>query len=96
MVYLTLHDAQAAVLGGRPVVTAVVTSGVPSVVPDGLITLTNHGVVDGTLASLSGALRTIRQSRTIMWVVAAVIILALVYVSALQRVRDFAVLKALG
>jgi putative ABC transport system permease protein len=32
----------------------------------------------------------------LMWVVAVIIIAALIYVSALQRVRDFAVLKALG
>jgi putative ABC transport system permease protein len=31
-----------------------------------------------------------------MWVIAAIIVAALIYVSALQRVRDFAVLKALG
>ncbi len=31
-----------------------------------------------------------------MWIVAAIIIAALLYVSALQRLRDFAVLKALG
>ena len=31
-----------------------------------------------------------------MWLVAAIIVAALLYVSALQRVRDFAVLKALG
>jgi putative ABC transport system permease protein len=31
-----------------------------------------------------------------MWVIAAVIIAALVYVTALDRTRDFAVLKALG
>ena len=96
MVYVTLHDAQAALLGGSQVVTAVVTSGVPKTVPAGLITLTNHQVVDKTLATMSGALGTITTSRTIMWFVAAIIIIALVYVSALQRVRDFAVLKALG
>jgi putative ABC transport system permease protein len=96
MVYVTLHDAQAALLGGSQVVTAVVTSGVPSAVPAGLITLTNAQVVDKTLSAMSGALGTIKTSRTIMWGVAAIIIVALVYVSALQRVRDFAVLKALG
>jgi putative ABC transport system permease protein len=31
-----------------------------------------------------------------MWAIAAIIVAALIYVSALQRVRDFAVLKALG
>lgn len=96
MTYVTLHDAQAALLGGRHVVTGVVTSGVPSAVPAGLITLTNRQVEDETLATLSSAVGSIKQSRTMMWVVAAIIIAALVYVSALQRVRDFAVLKALG
>lgn len=96
MTYVTLHDAQAALLGGRDVVTAVVTDGIPAVVPAGLIALSNDRVEDETLETLSGAVGSIKQSRTMMWVVAAIIIAALVYVSALQRVRDFAVLKALG
>jgi putative ABC transport system permease protein len=96
MTYLTLHDAQTALLGGRAVVTAVVTTGIPASVPAGLVALTNGKVEDETLATLSGAVGSIKQSRTMMWVVAAIIIAALVYVSALQRVRDFAVLKALG
>ena len=31
-----------------------------------------------------------------MWAVATIIVAALIYVSALQRTRDFAVLKAVG
>jgi putative ABC transport system permease protein len=31
-----------------------------------------------------------------MWIIAAVIVAALVYVTALERTRDFAVMKALG
>jgi putative ABC transport system permease protein len=96
MGYLTLHDAQAALLGGRPVVTAVVTSGVPATVPTGLTALTNRQVESGTLAALASAVSSIDKSRSMMWVIAAIIVAALVYVSALQRVRDFAVLKALG
>jgi putative ABC transport system permease protein len=38
----------------------------------------------------------IKSARVLMWVVAVIIIAAVIYVSALQRVRDFAVLKALG
>jgi putative ABC transport system permease protein len=96
MTYVTLHDAQTALLGGRGVITAIVTSGVPGTLPPGLISLTDRQVEDATLETLSGAVGSIKQSRTMMWVVAAIIIAALVYVSALQRVRDFAVLKALG
>jgi putative ABC transport system permease protein len=96
MAYMTLHDAQAALLGGRPVVTAVVTTGVPQSVPDGLVALTNRQVDHETLATLASGVSSIEKSRTMMWVIAVIIVAALIYVSALQRVRDFAVLKALG
>jgi putative ABC transport system permease protein len=96
MAYLTLRNAQSALFGGRPVVTAIVTSGVPRSVPAGLEALTARQVEDHTLATLASGVASIKNSRTLMWVVAAIIIAALIYVSALQRVRDFAVLKALG
>ena len=38
----------------------------------------------------------INNSKLFMWVIAAVIVASLVYVTALERTRDFAVLKALG
>lgn len=38
----------------------------------------------------------IGNSRAFMWVIAVFIVAALVYVTALERTRDFAVLKALG
>jgi putative ABC transport system permease protein len=93
---MPLPDAQATLLGGRPIVTAVVTHGVPATVPDGLVALSNGEVEDATLSTLSTAVASIDKSRTMMWVIAVIIVAALVYVSALQRVRDFAVLKALG
>jgi putative ABC transport system permease protein len=94
--YMTLTDAQATLLGGRPVVTAVVTKGVPASVPAGLVSLSTSKVESSTLSSLSSAVSSIGKSRTMMWIIAAIIVAALIYVSALQRVRDFAVLKALG
>ena len=38
----------------------------------------------------------IDDTRTLMWIVAAVIVASMLYVAALERKRDFAVLKALG
>jgi putative ABC transport system permease protein len=96
MAYMTLRDAQTALFGGRPIVTAVVTKGTPQSVPPGLEVLTTRTVESQTLATLASGVTSIKNSRTLMWVVAAIIIAALIYVSALQRVRDFAVLKALG
>lgn len=94
--YLSLPDAQATLLGGRPVVTAVVTKGVPKSVPAGLAIQTDDRVENASLDALSSAVASIKKSRSLMWVIAVIIVAALIYVSALQRVRDFAVLKALG
>jgi putative ABC transport system permease protein len=96
ILYMSLHDAQALGLGGAPLVTAVVTQGIPTTVPPGLEVLSNQAVEQSDLAHLSGAISSINNSKIMMWLVAAIIVAALLYVSALQRVRDFAVLKALG
>jgi putative ABC transport system permease protein len=96
ILYTTLHDAQDLALGGRPLVTAVVTQGVPGRTPPGLHLLTDTQVEQSALASMATAVSSVNNSKVLMWAIAAIIIAALLYVSALQRVRDFAVLKALG
>ncbi len=96
IVFMPLRDAQVLALGGRPLITAVVTRGIPSRVPAGLTVLTSSEIEHDNLTPLAGAVSSIDSFKFIMWVVAAIIVAALLYVSALQRVRDFAVLKALG
>lgn len=96
VMYVTLRDSQRIGLGGLPLITAVVTKGTPKIVPAGLQSLSNPTIESSTLATLDSAISSIKNSRTMMWVVATIIVAALVYVSALQRVRDFAVLKAIG
>jgi putative ABC transport system permease protein len=96
ILYTTLHDAQVLALGGRLLVTAVVTQGVPSRTLPGLDVLTDTQVEQSALASMATAVSSVNNSKVLMWAIAAIIIAALLYVSALQRVRDFAVLKALG
>ncbi|HMK63285.1 MAG TPA: ABC transporter permease [Acidimicrobiales bacterium] len=95
-VYVSLSDAQRIVFGGRPLVSAVLTEGVARHVPPGLAVLSNQQVEQASLAQMAQAKSSISNSRTFMWFIAAVIVAALVYVSALERTRDFAVLKALG
>jgi putative ABC transport system permease protein len=96
ILYMPLRAAQEVALGGRPLVTAVVTAGTPTKAPAGLEILGNDRVEHQTLETLASAVSSIKNTRTLMWVVATIIVAALIYVSALQRVRDFAVLKALG
>ena len=96
IVFMPLGDAQQLTFGGRPLINDVVTRGVPSQVPAGLVVLTTPEIEHDNLTPLAGAIASINSFKYLLWVVAAIIVAALLYVSALQRVRDFAVLKALG
>jgi putative ABC transport system permease protein len=95
-VYVVLTDAQAVAFGGRPLVSAILVGGTVHGSPAGLTAVTNEQMESQSLAAMSSAVSSIENSRSFAWVIAAVIVAALVYVSALERTRDFAVLKALG
>ncbi|HTT85898.1 MAG TPA: ABC transporter permease [Acidimicrobiales bacterium] len=95
-VYVTVGAAQDVVFGGRPLIGAVITSGVPRRLPPGLGIHTNAQVESASLKQLSSAVSSINNSKGFMWAIAAIIVAALVYVTALERTRDFAVMKALG
>jgi putative ABC transport system permease protein len=58
--------------------------------------MSNTQVENRSLAQMASAVSSIDNSRSFAWVIAAVIVAALVYVTALERTRDFAVMKALG
>jgi putative ABC transport system permease protein len=96
VVYMSLATVQRAVTGGRPLITAVVTTGTPTAVPAGLVVLTPTEVVTDTVSALGGAVASIDNTRSLMWIIAAAIVASMLYVAALERKRDFAVLKALG
>ena len=53
-------------------------------------------VAQSVLEPLDGAVASIDLVRALLWMVAAIIVGAVVYLSALDRQRDFAVLKAVG
>jgi putative ABC transport system permease protein len=94
--YVTVGDAQDAVFGGRPLVNAVLTTGVPATLPPGLLRQSNSQIEQASVVQMAAAVSSIENLRSFMWLIAAVIVAALIYVTALERTRDFAVLKALG
>ena len=96
LVYMTLPAAQRAVTGGKPLITAIATAGIPAAVPAGLVVLSPSTVVTATVSQLRSAVGSIDNTRWLMWLVAAAIVASMLYVAALERKRDFAVLKALG
>jgi putative ABC transport system permease protein len=96
IVYMTVPALDRVMAGGRPLVTAVAVRGVPTHVPAGLVVLAPSAVIADTMGQLKSAQSSINSTRWLMWIIAAVIVAAMLYVAALERKRDFAVLKALG
>jgi putative ABC transport system permease protein len=95
-VTVSLRLAQRLGLEGRRLATAIVVKGRPARVPSGLTLLENSEVAKDLERPIVQAKDTISFIRILLWLVAAGIIGAIVYLSALERVGDFAVLKAIG
>jgi putative ABC transport system permease protein len=96
IVFVTLRDAQEIAFEGRPLATTIVTQGRPRRPPADFQVVSNEQVRADLLQPLDGAKSAIDTVRVLMWLVAVAIIGAVVYLSALERLRDFAVLKAVG
>jgi putative ABC transport system permease protein len=95
-VFAALTDVQALAFSGQSLVTAVVTEGVPTSVPAGMRLLTNSEVLNDARRPMKAGLQTVEFINLLLWLIAAGIVGSIVYLSALERMRDFAVLKAVG
>ena len=96
VVFLGEREAQELGFDGRPLANAIVVRGERPRVGEEYAVLSNADVRTDLLNPIQGATQAIDVMRVLMWIVAAVIIGAVTYLSALERVRDFAVLKAVG
>ncbi len=95
-VFMPLEDAQQLSFAGQPLASAVVTEGVPRGKLPGLRILTNEEVASDLQRPTQSGKQSINFIQVLLWIVAAGIIALIVYLTALERVRDFAVLKATG
>jgi len=95
-VFLTLFDAQLVAFAGQPVASAIAVSGMPAQLPLGLVALSKQAARDDLLRALAQAQSTLSLIAVLLWVVAAMIVGSVIYVSVLERQRDFAVFKATG
>jgi putative ABC transport system permease protein len=96
LVHLRLADAQDLLVSGARVATAVVTEGVPERLPDGYVVRSRERTRSDLLRPIRGALSSLQLTLALLWCVAALVIGSVVYLSALERGRDFAVYKATG
>lgn len=94
--FLTVDGAQQLMFGGQPVVSAIGLRGLPEQVPAGFRVVDRHATVDDMVRPLDGARQALSYMSILLWAVATLIVGSLIYLSALERTRDFAVFKALG
>jgi putative ABC transport system permease protein len=95
-IFLPIEDVQQAVLAGQPLASAIVTRGTPSTLPAGLTALTNDDVRKDLSRTLKQSTQTLGLINGLLWLTAAGVIGSIIYMTALERVRDIAVLKATG
>jgi putative ABC transport system permease protein len=94
--FLALEDAQAVAFDGQPLAMAILTEGRPRTGLPGLALLSNQQAVDDLERPLVRGSQSIDLISALLWLVAAGIIGSIVYLSALERLREFAVFKATG
>ena len=96
LVFTVLGDAQDLVFRSSDVVSGFLVDGEVRSLPPASVVISSDAVADDTLQPLDGAIASVDLVRALLWVVAAIIVGSVVYLSALERQRDFAVLKAVG
>ena len=95
-VFMPLAAAQDLAFSGQPLASAIVVRGRPSAPLAGLKVLANDDVEQDLRRPAKSGKSTIDIINVLLWFVAAGIIASIVYLTALERTRDFAVLKATG
>ncbi|MCU1359968.1 MAG: glutamine transporter permease, partial [Ilumatobacteraceae bacterium] len=95
-VFMLLTDAQAMLTNGQNLASMIVTSGAPTGLPAQLTAFDRRQTRDDLARPLKSATQSIGFIRSLLWMVAALIVASVIYLSALERTRDFAVFKATG
>jgi putative ABC transport system permease protein len=95
-VVMDLHELQDSVFGGAHLATAGIVTRVDPTVPAGMHMITPAQAREDGLRVMESAIQSIGFITALLWGVAALIVASVVYLSAIERTRDFAVFKATG
>jgi putative ABC transport system permease protein len=93
--FVSLKDAQEMVFAGQPLAMGIAIKGTGRA-SDGTAIVTNAQVRSDLDRPLTSGFKSISITAALMWLIAAGIIGLIVYLSAIERTRDFAVFKATG
>ncbi len=95
-VFLTTQGVQLLSYNGQRIISSIAVSGTPQRLPDGYRAVDRAGGANDLLRPVKVASGSITIVAGMMSVVAVLIVGSVVYLSALERLRDFAVFKAIG
>jgi putative ABC transport system permease protein len=95
-IFLTTEGLQRLSYNGQPTVTSIAIKGTPQQIPAGYQLVDRAAGVNDLLRPEHVAVGAITIVAAMMSVVAVLIVGSVVYLSALERLRDFAVYKAIG
>jgi putative ABC transport system permease protein len=95
-IFVPLADVQEVVFSGQPLAMAVAVRGDPESAPDGMAILSNEDAEDDLRRTTESGTETIAFVSLLLWLITAGIIGSVIFLAALERVRDFAVLGAVG
>ena len=95
-IFTPIEDTQQVAFKGLPIAMSIATRGIPKEAPPGLDLHSPAAVEKDLKRPLANGSSTIGFINVLLWLVATGIIGSIIYLSALERVRDFAVLKATG
>ena len=96
LLQMDLADAQGVLVGGQPVVSTVLTTDANPTLPAEYRTQDKPAVARGLMRPLKNAVQSIQFVKALLWLVAALVLAAVVYLGVLDRTRDIAVFKATG
>ena len=96
LVFMDIEAAQDLVYRGQPLATTILLGSLPDAAPDGFAVRTNDDIAADAMRPLDGAISSVNLTRILLWFVAAMMIGTMIYLSAIERRRDVAVLKAVG
>lgn len=95
-VFMTVIGAQRLLFSGQSLISSVAVVGDPQQMPAGYRLIDRAGAVDDMVRPLHGAYTAMSYMAVLLWLVAVLIVGSLIYLSVLERTRDFAVFKAIG
>jgi putative ABC transport system permease protein len=97
VIFVSLSDAQRMVAGGEPVTKGFVeTTSKTDEPPSGFRRVSRATASDDLLRPMAGAQQTIVVIMVLLWIISACIIGSVMFLTVLERIRDFAVFKANG